>query len=106
MAKLKIQAAQMELETKRKMIETKAMASINKWQTTKNQVDLYIQTVDNYEKLLDGERTMFNAGESSLFMVNSREIGFIGAQVKLVELITKNHKAKLETNYVFGVLGQ
>lgn len=106
MAKLKIQAAQMELETKRKMIEIKAMASINKWQTTKNQVDLYQRTVNDYEKLLEGERTMFNAGESSLFMVNSRELGFISAQVKLVELITKNHLAKLETNYVFGILGQ
>lgn len=106
MAKLKIQAAEMELQTKRKLIETRAMASINNWQTAKNQADLYQRTVNDYEKLLEGERTMFNAGESSLFMVNSRELGFISAQVKLVELITKNHIAKLETNYVFGVLGQ
>ncbi|MEZ4936011.1 MAG: TolC family protein [Crocinitomicaceae bacterium] len=106
LAKVKLETAQMELEAKRKLIEAKAFSAINTWQTTKNQVDLFQRTVNDYLKLLEGERTMFNTGESSLFMVNSRELGYISAQVKLVELITKNHKAKLETEYVFGLLGQ
>lgn len=106
LAKVKLETAQMELEAKKKMIETKALSAINTWQTTKNQVDLYQRTVNDYFNLLEGERAMFRAGESSVFMVNSRELGYISAQIKLVELITKNHKAKLETNYVFGILGQ
>lgn len=106
LAKLKLESARMELQNKRKVIETKAMSAINTWQTTKSQVDLYRRTVNDYLKLLDGERTMFTAGESSLFMVNSRELGYISAQIKLVELITKNRKAQLETGYVFGILSQ
>ena len=103
---MKLQTAELELETKRKLIETKALSAINKWQTTKSQVELYRRTVSDYLKLLEGERTMFQTGESSLFMVNSRELGYINAQIKLIELITKNHMAELETNYVFGVLGK
>ncbi|MCB0477182.1 MAG: TolC family protein [Crocinitomicaceae bacterium] len=106
LAKVKLQTAELELETKRKLIETKALSAINKWQTTKSQVELYRRTVSDYLKLLEGERTMFQTGESSLFMVNSRELGYINAQIKLIELITKNHMAELETNYVFGVLGK
>ena len=105
MAKLKILSSKMELETKKKMIEAKAMSAMNKWQTTISQVNLYQKTVDDYKKLLEGEHTMFDAGESSLFMINSRELGYISAQIKLLELITKNRKAELEANYIFGTLG-
>jgi hypothetical protein len=39
-------------------------------------------------------------------MVNSREIGYIQAQLKLIELIAKNRKAKLTANFALGLLAQ
>jgi hypothetical protein len=55
---------------------------------------------------LEGEQNKFSAGESSLFMVNSRELGYINAQIKYLELLTKNRKAVLGTEYSLGVLYQ
>jgi hypothetical protein len=78
---------------------------LNEWETLEGLVELYQQTVQDYLGLLNGERQMFNAGESSLFMVNSRELGYINAQLKLIELLAKNHKAELKTLYSFGLLG-
>ncbi len=104
LADLKIQETELDLNTKSATVAYKAMASLNEWETTADQVKLFTQTVRDYNGLLNGERQMFNAGESSLFMVNSRELGYINAQVKLVELLSKNHKAALAARYALGIL--
>jgi outer membrane protein TolC len=106
LADLKIQDAEFELATKQAGIEIKTNMAINLWTTTIEQINLYNQTVRDYYGLLDGERKMFNAGESSLFMVNSREAGYIQAQLKLIELIAKNRKAKLSANFALGLLAE
>jgi len=106
LADIKIQDAELEIATKQAGIEIKTNMALNLWGATIEQINLYNQTVKDYYGLLDGERKMFNAGESSLFMVNSRETGYIQAQLKLIELISKNQKAKLSTNFALGILAQ
>ncbi len=106
LAKIKIQESELELSFKAEQLEAKARAAINQWNNTIEQINLYQRTVNDYRGLLNGEREMFNAGESSLFMVNSRELGYINAQLKLLELMTKNRKAVLETSFAFGQLGE
>ena len=59
--------------------------------------------VKDYEGLLNGERSMFNAGESSLFLINSREVNYINAQLKLVELLAKRKVTILALNYSLGI---
>ena len=82
----------------------KAEASINTWEMSFSQVRIYEQTVEDYSNLLNGERRLFETGESSVFMVNRRELGYINAKIKLIEYLTKNHKAKLSTEYSLGLL--
>lgn len=104
LADIKIQETELDATTKKADIELKANIALNEWETTREQIELYTQTVKDYFGLLSGERKMFDAGESSLFMVNSRELGYIQAQLKLIELVTKNQKAELATNYALGIL--
>ncbi len=104
LAKLKVNDAELELVAKQAAINYKAVAALNNLETTTEQITLYARTVKDYEQLLNGEKRMFNAGESSLFMVNSRESGYIKTQLKYIELLTKNHKASLELNYAIGLL--
>lgn len=79
-------------------------AAFNEWNTTKEQVLLYTNTVRDYERLFKGEQQLFSIGESSLFMVNSRELSYINAQLKLIELVTKNNQAGLKIKYAMGNL--
>ncbi|MDA7744669.1 TolC family protein [bacterium] len=102
---IKIQEAEFDISNKEQMLVFKARAALNDWQTTDEQVTLYRKTVRDYNGLLSGERTLFNNGESSLFMVNSREMGYIKAKIKLVELLAKNRKARVSADYAFGILG-
>ncbi len=106
LADLKIQETELDIANKTASLGYKAVASLNEWSNTADQVALYTQTVRDYNGLLNGERQMFNAGESSLFMVNSRELGYINAQLKLIELLAKNRKASLGASYALGVLNQ
>lgn len=79
-------------------------AAINEWETTNDQFKLFSRTVRDYETLLEGERELFDVGESSLFLVNAREVGFINAQVRLIDILTKNRKAAINTAYTSGLL--
>lgn len=101
---LKIQSNQIDLENKRVGLAFKATAAKNQFDTTMDQIRLYRQTVADYGALLQGERRLFNGGESSLFMINSREIGFINAELKMVELVTKNRMAILKIQHAIGQL--
>ncbi len=100
---LKIQDAKLELNQKQRGLNYKVRSSINEWKTTADQLALFQKTVKDYQALLNGERELFYNGESSLFLVNSREWGFINARIKLIELLVKNRKARLSSFYSLGV---
>lgn len=104
LAKLKIQNAELDVVDTQAQIGYKISSAVNEWNTTREQTALYQRTVRDYLGLLDGERQKFEAGESSLFMVNARELGYINAQIKYLELLAKNRKAVLATEYALGVL--
>jgi outer membrane protein TolC len=104
MTELKINNLEFDIKTKNASLNYYAISSLNDWSTTREQIDLFTQTVTDYNGLLRGEQRMFDAGESSLFMVNAREVGYINSKIKLIELLAKNRKAGLTTGYAFGVL--
>ena len=99
LAKLKIENAELDVVNQQAKIDFQINSSINDWNTTRDQAALY-----DYRGLLQGERDKFSAGESSLFMVNSREVGYINAQIKYLGLLAKNRKAELATEYALGTL--
>lgn len=103
-AKMKVKEAEFELTAKIASLKLKAQTTLNDWDTAVQQLLLYTQTVQNYNKLLEGEKKKFDAGESSLFLINSRESNYIKAQIRYIELLAKNYKASLTANYSFGLL--
>ncbi len=76
-----------------------AKAYWNEWTVTGNQIQLYAKTVQDLETLFNAEQTLLQAGESSLFLVNSRETTFINAQMTLIDLVAKRKKAAVGVVY-------
>ncbi|MCB0734408.1 MAG: TolC family protein [Flavobacteriales bacterium] len=98
---LKINA--LEQEQVRIKLHQQALKSYNTVQMTRDQVQQSRQLVNNYRALMLGEQQKFNGGESSLFLVNSREQNVINAQLKFIELAVK---VKLsETEYYYRLAG-
>ncbi len=103
-AKLKIQQSQLELDYKKNEIGNKIKMSQNDIQYSNNQLDIFKNNIKNYEALWNAEKRLFDNGESSLFMINSRENTFINARIKLNDYNFKYNKSVLELYYAKGQL--
>lgn len=102
--KIKIQNVAYENLNKRNELTNKIKATVYEFKSYQNQVEIYTKNVKNYEKLWESERRLFDSGESSLFMINSRETSYINAQLKLNELLNKNQQSILGIDFILGIL--
>ena len=82
-------------------LENKIKALYLAKERLKNQWDIAKQMVEDYRLLLIGEQKKFAAGESSLFLVNSRESKLIEALLKSISLEVNQKKA--EINYYYAI---
>ncbi|WP_299442629.1 TolC family protein [uncultured Aquimarina sp.] len=100
LAKYKIQDSQYELASVQLQIENKVNAIYNELESFKTQNNLIASIVNDYTTLLKAEERKFSFGESSLFLINSRESKLIDAALKSNKLQNKyfGTKAKLFKN--------
>ena len=68
------------------------------------QIILQQQAIASYAQLQRGEEIRFQNGESSLFLITSREQKTIEARQKLVELQSKEQKARAGVLWAAGAL--
>ena len=103
-AKLKLRDAELDYSFKLQHLNIKSQQAVNEFQTTSNQLSIYTKTVVDLRQLLTGEQRKFDNGESSLFLVNSRESSYINGRIKLAELEIKNKFALLKISHSLGNL--
>ncbi|NER10273.1 Outer membrane protein TolC [Muriicola jejuensis] len=94
LAKFKLRDAEYEYANASVTIANKVIAIYNELDSFEEQNRLVFDIVDNYNTLLEGEERKFSFGESSLFLINSRESRLIDARLKQNELQNKYFKAK------------
>lgn len=88
-AKIKIAETNLDVSQTRLAIENKVKFYFNELAMLQTQVGIAEDNYDNYLRLYRGEETRFRIGESSLFLLNSRENKVLESRQKLVELKTK-----------------
>lgn len=94
LAKYKLRDAEYEYSSATVSITNKILAIYNELDSYKEQNELVYDIVNNYRILLNGEERKFSLGESSLFLINSRENKLIDARLKQNELQNKFFAAK------------
>ena len=94
MAKFKLRDAEFEYNNATVAITNKILAIYNELDSFDEQNQLVLDIVKNYSALLNGEERKFSFGESSLFLINSRERSLIDAKLKQNELQNKFFTAK------------
>lgn len=105
LTKIKINDTELGRTQKSLEIKNKVEQYFNSQNTAFSQVQLYTNAVENYYKLLEGEREKFDNGESSLFLINSREIMAIDAEITLIKLQTTYQKDRIGMYWAAGLLG-
>lgn len=103
-AKLKIQQTELEQLNKQVLLQTKLQQYYNEWKALGSQIALQRQALQSYTILQKGEELKFANGESSLFLVNARELKTLEAQQKVIELQGKEQKAVAGSLFTAGTL--
>ena len=103
-AKLKIEETNYQLSAKKWETENKIRSYYNDLVQYQKQLQITQNIFNNYTSLLRQEDLKFRNGESSLFMVNSRENKVIETAQKLIELRIKYHKAYYAVLWAGGLL--
>jgi outer membrane protein TolC len=103
-AKLKIEQTELAQLAKQVTLQTKLQQYYNEWKALQAQMALQQRAIASYAALQRGEEVRFSNGESSLFLINAREIKTLEAQQKLIELESKEGKAAASTLWAAGTL--
>lgn len=103
-AQLKIKETNLELINKRQQTESKIRSYFMEFYALVAQLQTAKNMFDNYQSLLRTEELKFAQGESSLFLVNTRETRLIEILQKQIDLAFKSFKAKYAMEWAAGLL--
>jgi outer membrane protein TolC len=103
-AKLKIEESQLARMQKRLDLQVKIRQYHNDLTNLKEQIKLQNLNLSNYQQLVRAEEIRFRNGESSLFLINSRENKALEARQKLIDLKTKYFKVAYGLQWSAGLL--
>ncbi len=93
---LKIQDSEFGLQFERKNLENKIKAQQQEIVSLQKQQDYNNKLVKDFTTLLNAEDRLFEMGESSLFIINSRENSLVSSQI---------NEIALENRYLNAVIG-
>ncbi len=94
LSKFKLRDAQFDLDNAQIALKNKIVALYRELESFETQNVLTEEIVGNYNTLLNAEERKFTFGESSLFLINSRESKLIDAELKQIEVQNKFYTAK------------
>ena len=103
-AKLKIENEQLNLNQKQVQIEIKIRNYFNEFEALQKQIRTQQSAFTNFQSLVKAEESRFDNGESSLFLINSREMKSLEAAEKLVDLKAYLQKTTFAMQASAGIL--
>jgi outer membrane protein TolC len=104
LAKLKMENAGLDLLTKKREYDQKIKNLSNEIELQTANIVIQKRIVAHTRTLRTAELDKFQAGESSLFMINSREQTYLSSENKLVELEIKLEVSKLKMKWLLNKL--
>ncbi len=102
----KIANTQLELVETTRELSIKQQQMRNEWGAYIQQNSIAQNASSQYFQLVEAERILFQTGESSIFLINAREISYLTSESKRIETLSKVNKARLGFLYYSGELGR
>ncbi|WP_276481044.1 TolC family protein [Paraflavitalea pollutisoli] len=93
---------QLDLVQTDREIRNSILTSYNKLEAYKNQLVIQVSSIAQQQQLLDAEQQKFKLGESTLFLINSRETKLIDMKVKRAKMIAGYQQSLAELYYKAG----
>lgn len=99
LAQVKLDERESKLVFKHQELKYKITSAENTFFSTQSQLKIYTSSLSNYSDLYNSELELFNIGESSLFLVNIRDLSLMDAKVKYLDLAFQLKEAEYYFNY-------
>jgi outer membrane protein TolC len=99
---LKLNDVGFQLNNDQRLVGFALQTAANDWQALVEQLRLQQQATANYQRLRNGEQIRFESGESTIFLINSREASLLSARLKLAELQAKYAQTQAQLRYAAG----
>lgn len=87
--KLKLQDSQLDLDLERVQLKNKINAQQAEIVSMLKQITIINALVNDYTKMLESEERLFSLGESSIFLLNSRENNVVSSKISAISLETR-----------------
>ena len=84
-AKFKLQDAELDLQLENQVLRNKIDYQLQEINSLKEQINIANELVDNFTTMLEAEERMFFFGESSLFLINSRENSLLSSSLQQID---------------------
>lgn len=104
MANVDILSLDLQIKDKAADLYANYKAETDIYNTLVEQIRIYNEAVELYQQMYTAEQRLFDIGESSLFLVNTREQNFVQARLKRVEYVAKLQKAYFQVLFTAGKL--
>ncbi|MFM7031202.1 MAG: TolC family protein, partial [Bacteroidota bacterium] len=104
--KLNLTSRQWQLEWTSAGLRQDLERSLQQYNLYRNLLVLQEKLVVENRRMLEAEKTRFQAGESNVFLLNQREVNLINAEVKVVELQLQQHLNVLQQYHLSGLMNR
>lgn len=104
LAKLKLQDSQLDLSLERLQLDNKMQAGRAEIAALQNQIEITNTLVNDYNTMLQSEERLFSFGESSIFLINSRENSLITSLISQINLENRYLNSYAKLFKVMGIL--
>ena len=99
LSEIKVETQQMKLLQKKAEVTYKIQGTINQINGMREQVEIQEDALEMYQQLLDSELQLFNLGESSIFLINTRDQNLIDAELKMIDVNFNYQASKVRMIY-------
>lgn len=93
LAKLKIQDSEFSRQIERLQLQNKVKSQEQEINSLKKQLEYTASLVSDFDKMLKAEDRLFEIGESSLFVINTRENSLVSAQINNIAVENRLYNA-------------
>ena len=103
-ARIKLRSVDLDRNFTQLNLENKVRFQYNEVINLQKQIRIFEDVYKNYSLLFTAEQLKFSLGETTLFLLNTRETKLLEAQQKLLELKTKFYQSFAKLNWASGLL--
>lgn len=104
LAKLKLRDSELNMNLEKLQLTNKMKSGQFETTALKKQIETTTSLVEDYSKMLSSEERLFSFGESSLFLINSRENSLISSQISQINLENRYLYSYANLFRIMGIL--